>query len=179
MLRRSRRRGAPVNDTQSKLPRGLSTGSDLVGRDRDRVRARQIAARCPFSARRRLNARLAARRGPLERDFAVFQSVIARPPYRHGSRKERYRPYDGCMTDEATPDQLRAELREIDNELAELRRVTGDVQSRRGEDSDTSEGFQEPEDIATELTGLNETEAVIDVLEQRRERLEAQLKALG
>jgi prefoldin subunit 5 len=83
------------------------------------------------------------------------------------------------MTDEATPDQLRAELREIDNELAELRRVTGDVQSRRGEDSDTAEGFQEPEDIATELTGLNETEAVIDVLEQRRERLEAQLNALG
>ena len=83
------------------------------------------------------------------------------------------------MTDETTPDQLREELREIDNELAELRRVTGDVQSRRGEDSSTSEGFQEPEDIATELTGLNETEAVIDVLEQRRERLEAQLKALG
>jgi hypothetical protein len=83
------------------------------------------------------------------------------------------------MTDEATPDQLRAELREIDNELAELRRVTGDVQSRRGEDSDTSEGFQEPADIATELTGLGETEAVIDVLEQRRERLAAQLNALG
>jgi hypothetical protein len=90
-----------------------------------------------------------------------------------------HHPYDGCMTDETTPDQLRAELKEIDNELAELRRVTGDVQSRRGEDSDTSEGYQEPEDIATELTGLNETEAVIDVLEQRRERLEAQLKSLG
>jgi hypothetical protein len=83
------------------------------------------------------------------------------------------------MTDETTPEQLRQELKDLDNELAELRRVTGDVQSRRGEDSDTSEGFQEPEDIATELTGLNETEAVIDVLEQRRERLEAQLKALG
>jgi len=83
------------------------------------------------------------------------------------------------MTDEAMPDQLRAELKEIDNELAELRRVTGDIQSRRGEDSGTSEGFQESEDIATELTGLNETEAVIDVLEQRRERLAAQLKALG
>jgi hypothetical protein len=44
-------------------------------------------------------------------------------------------------------------------------------QSRRGEDSGTSEGFQEPENIATELTGFNETEAIIDVLEQRRERL--------
>ncbi len=83
------------------------------------------------------------------------------------------------MTDETTADQLRQELKDIDDELAELRRVAGDVQSRRGEDGDASEGFQEPEDIATELTGLNETEAVIDVLEQRRERVEERLKALG
>ena len=87
--------------------------------------------------------------------------------------------YDDRMTDETTPEQLRQHLKDLDDELAELRRVTADVQSRRGGDSGTSEGFQEPEDIATELTGLNETEAVIDELEQRRERLEAQLKALG
>jgi RNA polymerase-binding transcription factor DksA len=83
------------------------------------------------------------------------------------------------MTDEATPDQLRQALKDLDNELAELRRVSADAQSRRGEDSGTSEGFQEPADVATELTGLNETEAVIDVLEQRRERIEAKLNALG
>jgi hypothetical protein len=83
------------------------------------------------------------------------------------------------MTDEATADQLRQELRDIDQELAELRRVAGDVQSRRGVDGDSAEGYQEPEDIATELTGLNETEAVIDVLEQRRERIEERLEALG
>jgi prefoldin subunit 5 len=83
------------------------------------------------------------------------------------------------MTDQTTPDQLRQQLKDIDEQLAELRRVAGDVQSRRGEDSDTSEGLQEPEDVATELTGLNETEAVIDVLEQRRERIEAKLNALG
>jgi hypothetical protein len=53
---------------------GPSTGSDLVGPAR--VRTRQIAARCLLSARRRLNARLAARRGRLERDFAVFQTAI-------------------------------------------------------------------------------------------------------
>jgi len=82
------------------------------------------------------------------------------------------------MTDETRAGRLRQEIKDLDNELAELRRVTGDVQSRRGEDSGTSEGFREPADIATELTGLNETEAVIDVLEQRRERLEAQLKEL-
>ncbi len=121
------------------------------------------------------------RRGRLERDFAVLKRDRGRPPCRRGSIPEGdvHCPYDGRMTDETTPDQLRQELKDLDNELAELRRVTGDVQSRRGEDSGTSEGFQEPEDIATELTGLNETEAVIDVLEQRRERLEAQLKALG
>jgi hypothetical protein len=83
------------------------------------------------------------------------------------------------MTDETTATRLRQELKDVDEELAELRRVAGDAESRRGEDSDTSEGFQEPEDIATELTGLNEIEAVIDVLEQRRERIEARLKALG
>ena len=82
------------------------------------------------------------------------------------------------MTDETTPDQLRQELKDIDAELADLRRLTGDVQSRRGEDSDSSEGYQEPEDIATELTGLAETEAVIDTLESRREAVEARLRAL-
>jgi hypothetical protein len=83
------------------------------------------------------------------------------------------------MTDETTGDQLRQELKDIDAELAELRRVTADVQSRRGEDGDQSEGFQEPEDIATELTGLAETEAVIDTLLERRERVEERLRALG
>jgi hypothetical protein len=83
------------------------------------------------------------------------------------------------MTDEMTADQLRQELEGIDQELAELRRVTGDAQSRRGEDGDASEGYQESADIATELTGINETEAVIDILEQRRETVAARLKALG
>ena len=83
------------------------------------------------------------------------------------------------MTDEKTPDQLRQQLKDLDAEIAELRRVSGDVESRRGEDGDSSEGYQEPSDIATELTGLNETQAVIDVLTERRERLEEQLKAVG
>ncbi|WP_433306623.1 hypothetical protein ACQP2F_21305 [Actinoplanes sp. CA-030573] len=83
------------------------------------------------------------------------------------------------MSDETTPEQLRQEISDVDAEIAELRRVAGDVQARRGEDTDTSEGYVEPEEIASELTNLNETEAVIDVLTQRRERLEEQLKALG
>jgi hypothetical protein len=81
------------------------------------------------------------------------------------------------MTDQKTADQLRQELKDIDADIAELRRVAGNVQSRRGEDSDESQGFEEPEDIATDLTGLNETEGVIDELTARRERVEAQLKA--
>jgi chaperonin cofactor prefoldin len=83
------------------------------------------------------------------------------------------------MTDETTADQLRQELKDVDAELAELRRLIGDAQSRRGQDTDSSEGYVEPEEIATELTGISETEAVIDVLEQRRERIEARLKELG
>jgi hypothetical protein len=83
------------------------------------------------------------------------------------------------MTDQKTAEQLRQELTDIDQELAELRRVAGDVQARRGEDTDDSEGFEEPEDIATDLTGLNETEAVIDELQQRRERVAEQLKQLS
>lgn len=83
------------------------------------------------------------------------------------------------MTDEITPDQLRRQLQDIDAEIAELRRVGGDAQARRGQDTDTSQGVIEPEEIATELTGINENEAVIDVLNQRRERVEAQLKSLG
>ena len=83
------------------------------------------------------------------------------------------------MTSDATAEQLRKELEDIDGEIAELRRLSGDAESRRGEDSDTSEGYREPEELATELTGLAENEAVIDTLQQRRERVEAQLKELS
>ncbi|HET6484688.1 MAG TPA: hypothetical protein VFG35_32235 [Actinoplanes sp.] len=83
------------------------------------------------------------------------------------------------MTSDASADKLRQELKDIDKEIAELRRVGRDAASRRGEDSDTSEGYREPEELATELTGIAENEAVIDILHERRERVEEQLKALG
>ncbi|MBM2622848.1 hypothetical protein JIG36_45840 [Actinoplanes sp. LDG1-06] len=83
------------------------------------------------------------------------------------------------MSEEITADQLRQELKDVEEQIAELRRVGGDAEARRGQDTDTSEGYVEPEEIATELTGIAENEAVIDILEQRRERLEEQLKALG
>ncbi|WP_250033182.1 hypothetical protein [Paractinoplanes maris] len=83
------------------------------------------------------------------------------------------------MTDETTADQVRQHLKDLDEELAEMRRLAGDVRDRRGQDGASSIGLQEPEELATELTGLAETEAVIDTLEQRRETLEAKLKELS
>ena len=83
------------------------------------------------------------------------------------------------MTDETTAEQLRQELKDLEEELAELRRVGGDAQARRGQDSDTSEGYVEPEEIATELTGIAENEAIIDTLEQRRDRIQEKLNALS
>lgn len=83
------------------------------------------------------------------------------------------------MTDETNAERLRAELADIDAQIAELRRLDGDAQSRRGADGAASEGIIEPEERATELTGIAENEAVIDILTQRREGLAEKLRALG
>ncbi len=72
------------------------------------------------------------------------------------------------MSDDATPEQLRQELREIDAEIADLRRSAADVRTRLGPDGD---GVENSEDIAADLTGIQEDEAVIGVLEQRREAI--------
>ncbi|KUL25482.1 hypothetical protein [Actinoplanes awajinensis] len=80
------------------------------------------------------------------------------------------------MTDEKN---LRQKLADLDAEIAELRRLDGDAQSRRGEDGAQSEGIIENEDLATALTGIAENEAVLDVLLQRRDRLEAQINDLS
>lgn len=83
------------------------------------------------------------------------------------------------MTDETTPEQLRQQIKDLDAEIAELRRLDGDAQARRGEDGGESEGYVEPEELATDLTGIAENEAVIDILTQRRESLEEKLSRLG
>ncbi|BCY08259.1 hypothetical protein L3i22_033470 [Actinoplanes sp. L3-i22] len=82
-----------------------------------------------------------------------------------------------AMSDETTPEQLRQHIKDLDAEIAELRRLDGDAQARRGEDGGESEGNVENEELATELTGIAENEAVIDVLVQRRESLETRLRA--
>ena len=81
------------------------------------------------------------------------------------------------MTDEPTAESLRRELADIDAQLAELRRVEGNVVARRGTGGDESVGYEEPEEIATDLTGLEETRAVIGALETRREALAERLRA--
>ena len=82
------------------------------------------------------------------------------------------------MTDEPTAESLRQELADIDAELADLRRVAGNVVAHRGTDGDESQGYEEPEDVATDLTGYEETQAVIGALESRRETVMERLRAV-
>lgn len=86
-------------------------------------------------------------------------------------------PRMAVMSEEMTAEQLRQRIADLDAEIAELRRLDGDAQARRGEDGAQSEGSVENEELATELTGIAENEAVIDVLTQRRESLEEKLRA--
>jgi peptidoglycan hydrolase CwlO-like protein len=81
-----------------------------------------------------------------------------------------------AMTDEATPEQLRQELRDIEEELADLRNIVNDIRSRL---SPEAGGVEDPEGVATELTGLEETQAIIGTLEGRRDTVAERLRALG
>ncbi|GAA2623902.1 hypothetical protein [Paractinoplanes durhamensis] len=83
------------------------------------------------------------------------------------------------MTDSTAADKLRQELADIDAEIAELRRLGGDAEARRSQDGPESQGVIEPEELATDLTGIAENEAVIDTLTQRRETIAEKLEALS
>jgi hypothetical protein len=80
------------------------------------------------------------------------------------------------MTDEATPEQLSQELSDIDDELADLRKVVDDIRSRLSREAS---GVEDSEGVATELTGLEETQAIIGILEGRRETVLERRRALG
>jgi len=82
----------------------------------------------------------------------------------------------GAMTDEATPEQLRQELSDIDDELADLRKVADDIRSRLSREAG---GVEDSEGVAAELTGLEETQAIIGILEGRREAVLERRRALG
>jgi prefoldin subunit 5 len=76
------------------------------------------------------------------------------------------------MVDETTPEQLRRRLQELDAEIAELRQSADDVKAHVGPEGD---GVEDSEEIAADLTTVEEEEAVLDLLEQRREAVRAQL----
>lgn len=67
---------------------------------------------------------------------------------------------------------VRDEILSVDAELAELRRLSAQLRSEIGHRDD---GATDPEDLAATITSVEEQEALIGVLEARREKLQAQL----
>ena len=65
------------------------------------------------------------------------------------------------MADEATTEELRQRLHDIDAEIAELRKSVDDLKSQR-------DGVEDSEDIAADLTFLEEQQALLALLERRR-----------
>jgi hypothetical protein len=76
------------------------------------------------------------------------------------------------MADDSTTDQLRNELRELDAEIEQLQASSRDLRSRAGSQA---EGVEDAEEQASDLTTQGESEAVLEVLEQRRETLRQRL----
>jgi pyrimidine operon attenuation protein/uracil phosphoribosyltransferase len=79
------------------------------------------------------------------------------------------------MVDETTPEALRRQLREIDAEIAELRASTDDLKAHIGPEGD---GVEDAEEIAADLTNVEEQEAVLGTLDQRRDAILKQLERL-
>lgn len=69
--------------------------------------------------------------------------------------------------------EVRAELRQVEEELAELRPQVAQLREQIGERWDAP---ADPADVATELTAVEEQDAIIASLEARREEL---LERLG
>jgi hypothetical protein len=65
------------------------------------------------------------------------------------------------------------ELRAVDEEIAELRRTVTQLRADIGDNS----GPNDPEDVGAAITSAEEQEALIGVLEARRERIQAKLAA--
>jgi prefoldin subunit 5 len=73
------------------------------------------------------------------------------------------------MGTEASPEELREQLRIVEENLADLRRNAADLRQRVGDEED-------PADRAGLITAAEEQERLIEPLESRRERL---LRRLG
>jgi hypothetical protein len=74
------------------------------------------------------------------------------------------------MTGDTSPEQLRQELRELDAEIARLRA------SERPADEEGD--VRDSEEIAADLTSEEEQQAIVGILEQRREAVREQLRQL-
>lgn len=69
-------------------------------------------------------------------------------------------------------DELRQQLTELNQQIAELGGQTDELFAQSGGDS---EGAQDSEDVAAQLTNVQETEGILDALYKRRERLQAEI----
>lgn len=75
------------------------------------------------------------------------------------------------MAEGATPEELQDRLRELDAEIAQLQgiSVSGDAQA----------GVRDPEEIANDLTSREEQQAVLAILQRRRDSIAERLAQLG
>ena len=75
------------------------------------------------------------------------------------------------MTGDTTPEQLRQELRDLDAEIAELRASE--------QPADTEDEVRDSEEIAADLTTEEEQQAILGILERRRDAVRERLRQLG
>jgi hypothetical protein len=75
------------------------------------------------------------------------------------------------MPDDTTSHDLRQQLGDLDAEIAELRSATGNA--------GTGGEVRDSEEIATDLTSREEQQAVLGILQRRREAILERLKQLG
>jgi len=75
------------------------------------------------------------------------------------------------MTGDTAPEQLRQELRELDVQIAQLQ--------ANEQPTDEAGDVRDSEEIAADLTSEEEQQAIVGILEQRREAVREQLRQLG
>jgi hypothetical protein len=78
------------------------------------------------------------------------------------------------MTTGQSDRPLRDELREVDDQLADVRRTAAEI---RAQISDPATGPEDAAERSMMLTNAEEQEALVGILEERRRRLQEQLGA--
>jgi TolA-binding protein len=75
------------------------------------------------------------------------------------------------MTGDTAPEELRQELRELDAQIAQLR--------ANEQPTDEEGDVRDSEEIAADLTSVEEQQAIVGILEERREAVREKLRQLG